>query len=88
MIKTTVRYIALPPNSRHCCQYDDTYPWCVFGYTYIRKPDHTDPDIDDHPVTHIELRPDVDILDIDTDGYTIAWDYDKPCPFVQMDDVR
>lgn len=85
MTKTAVQYMALPPNSGHCCQYDDIRPWGVFGYTYIRSKVPTDLAIDDHPVTHIELRPDVEILDIDTDGVTVTWDPDKPCPFVRLD---
>lgn len=89
MTKTTTRtYVALAPYSYHYCEYDDTDSCCSYGYTYIRKPDPTDGTVyADRLVTHIEMRPDVDIIVNDAKGASVTWGPGKPCPFVKLDDA-
>ena len=82
-------YVELAPHSYHYCEYDDTDSWGSSGYTYIRKPDPTDRTVyADMPVTHIEMRPDVDVLYNGADGASVTWDPDMPCPFVRLDGAR
>lgn len=82
-------YVELAPHSYHYCEYDDHDSQGSYGYTYIRKPDPTDRTrYADKPVTHIEVRPDVEIQSNDEDGASVTWDPDKPCPFVRLDDAR
>ena len=89
MAKTTVQYVALAPHSYHYCEYDDTDHWGSSGYTYVRKPDPTDRTrYADRPVTHIEVRPDVEVLYNGADGASVTWDPDMPCPFVRLDEAR
>ena len=87
MTKTTTRtYVALAPYSYHYCEYDDHDPCCSYGYTYIRKPNPADRTrYADKYVTHIELRPDVDIIVNDAKGASVTWAPGKPCPFVRLD---
>lgn len=85
---TKTTYVKLAPNSYHCFEYDDHDPWGSSGYTYIRKPDPTDRTrYADRPVTHIELRPDVQILSNDANGASATWSADMPCPFVRLEDL-
>ena len=89
MTKTTTRtYVALAPYSYHYCEYDDHDSQGSYGYTYIRKPDPTDRTrYADKFVTHIELRPDVDIIINDAKGASVTWGPGKPCPFVKLEDA-
>lgn len=89
MTTEIVQYVELAPHSYHCCEYDDVDPWRRSGYTYVREPDPTDTTrYADHAVTHIELRPDVEVLSNDADGASATWHPDMPCPFVRLDDAR
>jgi len=89
LIGPQVSYVELAPHSYHYCGYDSTDPWGSYGYTYIRKPDPTDRTVyADRPVTHIEVRPDVEIQYNGADGASVTWDPGLPCPFVRLDGAR
>ena len=77
----------LVPNSfmRHplpACRTDDGR---MLGWTLITDPEGIDLD-GLKPVTHVELRPDVEIVSTAYGGVfgqvLVAWDAGKPCPFV------
>jgi len=79
----TKQYVVLAANSWHCCEYDNRDPWGNYGYTYIREFDPTDRTrYADRPVTHIEVRPDVEVKSNDANGAAVTWGPDLPCPFV------
>ena len=80
------RIYVLPKNSYHYCGYDNNYEETITGYTYIRDPepgDHLDA-----PVNYIELREDVEILNVDEDGVDVEWDADKECPIYYSEELE
>ena len=77
----------LVPNSfiRHPLPTSTTADGRALGWTLVIDPEGIDLD-GLKPVTHIELRPDVEVISTSFGGVfgqvLAAWDADKPCPFV------
>lgn len=89
VVGPAIEYVPLAPHSYHYCGYDNSDPWAEWGYTYtsMRELDPTDRTIyADHYVTHIEVRPDVEIKANDAQGASAVWGRDMPCPFVRLQD--
>jgi hypothetical protein len=82
-----VETMKLVPNSfiRHPLPASPADDGRVLGWTLVIDPEGIDLD-GLKPVTHIELRPDVEVISTAYGGVfgqvLVAWDAGKPCPFV------
>lgn len=87
VVGPAIEYVPLAPYSYHYCGYDNSDPWAEWGYTAVREPDPGDNTVyADRYVTHIEMRPDVEIQTNDAQGASAVWGRDMPCPFVRLQD--
>jgi hypothetical protein len=78
-----VTHLLLAHRSYHYCGYDNAEGFLrASGYTYT-GPRSDGASYADRAVTHIELRPDVEVVSNDADGASATWDPDKGCPFVK-----
>jgi hypothetical protein len=73
----------LAAQSYHYCGYDEQDGDRSAGYTYT-GPRSAGTVYADTTVTHVELRPDVVLINNDVDGASATWDAAMPCPFVEV----
>lgn len=72
----------LAPHSRYYSGYDNLCGDVTQGRTYTRAPSEDNTVYADSAVTHVWLRPDVEIIKNDIFGATVTFSPRKGCPFV------